>query len=216
VIGLTLQQRAADKVTGSYFYKKYLKDIPLKGEFTAERELVLRESDAKGQLAGTFTLRFAEKDPRQKRGGDQPLTVDVLTGTWTSADESKTLPVYLALTHILAGASEGKRYQVAGAESDPVVEQGAQNFCAAVEKGDRNAVAASLTYPVAFSVSGRRSKATNAEQFLKHYDEIITPRFVTRVRNAIPHNMFANAQGIMLADGAVWFNDKGKAIAINN
>ena len=216
VIGLTLHRRDGEKVTGSYFYKKYLKDIPLNGEFTAERDLVLREDDAKGQLAGAFTLHFADKDPRHKRGDDQPLTIDVLTGTWASADKSKTLPVYLSLTQIVAGGSGNRRYQVAGAANDAVVEEGAQKFCAAVEKGNRKAVAENLSYPVAFSVGGKRSKAANAEEFISHYDEIFTPKFVARIKDAVPHHLFANAQGIMLADGAVWLNPQGKVFAINN
>ena len=61
VIGLTLHQRDGQKVSGSYFYKKYLKDIPLSGEFTGDRDLVLRENDAKGQSAGTFTSPFCGK-----------------------------------------------------------------------------------------------------------------------------------------------------------
>jgi hypothetical protein len=35
-IGLTLHQREGQRLTGSYFYKRYLKDISLTGEFTGE------------------------------------------------------------------------------------------------------------------------------------------------------------------------------------
>lgn len=215
VIGLTLHQRSGDKVTGSYFYKKYLKDIPLSGEFTGERDLVLRESDADGKPAGTFTLRFAESDPRHKRTGDT-LTVDVLTGKWTSADGSKTYPVYLALSQIVGGASDGKRYRIAGAGDDASVERRVQAFCAAVDKGDRKAVAGVIAYPVTFSLEGKRSHASNEQEFLADYDRIFTAQFVERIRNSIPHNMFANSQGIMIGDGAAWFDDKGRVKALNN
>lgn len=216
LVGLTLRQRDAQKLTGSYFYKRYLKDIPLTGEFTAERDLVLRENDAQGKPAGTFTLHFAEKDPRHKRGGDAPLTIDVLTGTWTSADGKKTLPVYLALAQILPGAEEGHRYRVAGAADDALIERNAQAFCRAVEKGDRQAVASAVHYPLAYSLNGKRAKAANEQEFLKNYDRIFSPKFVSRIRAAVPHNMFARDQGIMLADGAVWFDEKGKVFALNN
>jgi hypothetical protein len=151
IIGMTLHQRDRQRVSGSYFYKKYLKDIPLTGEFTGERDLVLRESDTTGQLAGTFTLHFAESDPRHTRGGDAPLTVDVLTGKWTSADQSKSYPVYLALSTIVGGTAD-HRYRVAGASDDASVERNVQAFCAAVEKGDRQAVAGHVSYPVMFSL----------------------------------------------------------------
>lgn len=215
VIGLTLHQRDGQKVIGSYFYKKYLKDIPLSGEFTGERDLLLRENDAKGQPAGMFTLHFAESDPRHPRTGDK-LTVDVLTGKWDSADRAKSFPVYLALVQALPGATDGKRYWVAGASDDVSVDRNVQAFCAAVEKDDRQAVAGHLAFPVTFSLEGRRSRATNAQEFLADYDRIFTPKFVERIRNAIPHNMFANSQGIMIGDGAVWFDENGRARALNN
>lgn len=216
VIGLTLHQRVGEKVTGSYFYKKYLKDIPLTGEFTGDRDLVMRENDAKGQVAGTFSLRFAENDPRHTRGGDAPLTVDVLVGKWTSADQSKSYPVYLALTTIAAGATEDKRYRVAGATNDAFVERNVQAFCSAVEKGDRKTAAGLMSYPVMFSLDGKRSRARNEQEFLANYERIFSEQFVEKIRNSIPHNMFANSQGIMIGDGAVWFDEKGRVKALNN
>jgi hypothetical protein len=216
LIGLSLHQRDGQKLAGSYFYKRYLKDIPLTGEFTADRDVVLHENDAQGKPAGKFALHFAEKDPRHKRGGDAQLTIDVLTGTWTSADGKKTLPVYLAFAQILPGAEEGHRYRVAGAEDDALVERNAQAFCRAVEKGDRQAVASTVRYPVAYSLNGKRTKAANEQEFLKNYDRIFTPKFVSRIRAAVPHNMFARDLGIMLADGAVWFDEKARVFALNN
>lgn len=215
LIGLTLHQRDGQKLAGSYFYKRYLKDIPLSGEFTAERDVTLRDNDAEGKPAGIFTLHFEEKDPRRTRGGSSPLTEDVFTGTWTSADGKKTLPVHLKLAHIVGG-EPGHRYPVAGAEDDALIERNAQAFCRAVEKGDRQAVAKLTRYPLGFFLGGRRVKAANQQDFLKNYDRIFTAEFVTRIRAAVPHNMFARDQGIMLGDGAVWFDDKGKVVALNN
>jgi hypothetical protein len=215
VISMTLHQRVGDKVNGSYFYKKRLKDIPLTGEFSGERDLILRENSAKGEPVGTFTLHFAESDPRHTRTGDT-LTVDVLSGKWTSVDRSKSYPVYLALSTIVSGATEGMRYRVAGAIEDASVENNAQAFCASVEKGDRKTAAGLVHYPVLFSVAGKRSRASNEEEFLSAYDRIFTAKFVDKIRNSIPHNMFANSDGIMLGDGAVWFDEKGLVKGLNN
>ena len=215
VIGLTLHQRDGQKLTGSYFYTRYLKDIPLSGEFTGERDLVLRENDAQGKPAGTFTLHFAESDPRHRLSSAAPLADDVLTGTWTSADNARSLAVYLGLAHIVYGES-GHRYRAAGADDDSLIERNAQAFCRAVAKGDRQEVAKLTQYPVAFSLGGKRVKAASAEEFLKYYDRIFTSNFRARIRTGVPHNMFARDQGIMLADGAVWFDDKGKVVALNN
>ena len=214
VIGMTLHQRDGQKVNGSYYYKRYLKDIALTGEFTGERDLVLRENDTKGQLAGTFTLHFAESDPRHTRTGDA-LTVDVLAGKWTSADQSKSYSVYLALSTVVGGTA-GQRYRVAGASDDALVERNVQAFCTAVKEGDRKTAAGLVSYPAMFSLDGRRSRARNEQEFLADYDQIFTEKFVEKIRNSIPHNMFANSQGIMIGDGAVWFNEKGRVKALNN
>lgn len=214
-IGLTLDQRNGPKVTGSYFHTRYLKDIPLAGEFTGERDLVLQETDAQGNQSATFTLHFAQEDPRHKLNGNAPLTIDVLTGTWASAHGEKKLPVYLALAHIVGG-QEGHRYRVAGAEDDAVIERNAQAFWRAVGKGDRQTVAKLAQYPLAFSLGGKPVKAANEQEFLRAYDRIFTAKFVARIRAAVPHNMFARDLGIMLADGAVWFDDKGRVFALNN
>ena len=144
------------------------------------------------------------------------MTVDVLTGKWTSADQSKSYPVYLALTTIVAGATEGKRYRVAGATNDAFVERNIQAFCSAVERGDRKTAAGFISYPVAFSLAGKRTRARNEQEFLADYDRIFMAPFVEKVRNAVPHNMFANSEGIMIGDGAVWFNEKGRVKALNN
>lgn len=216
LIGLTLYQRNGQKLAGSYFYKRYLKDIPVTGEFTAESEFTLREKDAQGKVAGVFKLYFAEKDPRHKLNSNAPLTIDVLTGTWTSADGKKILPVYLALAQILPGAEQGHRYRVAGAEDDAVIERHAQAFCRAVGKGDRQAVASAIHYPLAYTLNGKRAKATDEQQFLSNYNRIFTPRFLARIRAGVPHNMFARDQGITLADGAVWFDEQGRVFALNN
>ena len=214
-IGLTLFQRDGQRVSGSYFYRKHLKDIPLSGEFTGERDLVLKEKGAAGQVAGTFRLHFAEQDPRHSRSNGAPLTIDVLTGTWMNGGGSKTYPVYLALTQILPGAEVGHRYRVAGAEDDTVVERNAQAFWRAVVRGDRSQVAKVLRYPVSFSIGGKRTTAGNSQSFLSMYDRLFTKKFVGRIREGVPHNMFANAQGIMLADGAVWFDAEARVFALN-
>ena len=215
IIGLTLHQQDGQRVTGSYFYKKYLKDIPLSGEFTSERDLVLREDGIQGKSAGTFILHFAESDPRHKLSSATPLTTDILTGTWTSADHARVFAVYLRLTHIVYG-QPGHRYRVAGAEDDSVIERNAQAFCRAVAKGDREEIARLARYPLAFSLGSRRVKAASKEDFLSNYDRIFTPKFVANIRKAVPHNMFARDQGIMLGDGTVWFDEKGRVFALNN
>jgi hypothetical protein len=72
-----------------------------------------------------------------------------------------------------------------------------------------------LRYPVSFSVGGKRTTAENSQTFRSMYDRLFTKKFVGRIREGVPHNMFANAQGIMLADGAAWFDAEARVFALN-
>ena len=70
VIGLSLQDtHDHKKLQGVYFYKKYLQDLHLEGEYVGERDIVLRERDAEGVSRGVFALKFVEQDPRGRLRG---------------------------------------------------------------------------------------------------------------------------------------------------
>jgi len=212
VIGMSLLAHD-QKLTGSYFYAKYLKDIALAGSYASARDIVLEERDASGKLQGKFTLRFVESDPSRK--SERPLTADVLRGTWSSASGQRSLPVYLAL-ETMGGSQCAPRYAVAGASDDALVERNAQAFYNAVAKGQKTVAAKFVRYPVSFTLNGKRRKAANAAEFLQYYERIFTPAFVAKIAAGVPHHMFANAQGIMIADGAVWFDESGKVTVLNN
>jgi hypothetical protein len=211
-IGMSLLVR--DKtVTGSYFYKKYLRDISLAGSYQSARDITLKERDQSGKLSGTFKLRFVASDA--SRQSVAPLSGDILKGTWTDAAAQKTLPVFLSLDGMRPDKCS-PRYEVAGAKDDALVERNAQAFYNAIRKGQKSLAAKYVGYPATFRVATGRQKIANSAEFVKVYDQLFTPAFVAKIITGIPHHMFANAQGIMLADGAVWFNENGKAIAFNN
>ena len=92
---------------------------------------------------------------------------------------------------------------------DARVEDNAQAFYRSVLAGNRKIAARYVAYPVSFFLRGQRRTAANATEFLKFYPAIFTKDFVDRIARDMPHHMFANAEGIMLADGAVWFERTG-------
>jgi hypothetical protein len=108
------------------------------------------------------------------------------------------------------------RYAVAGASDDAIVERNIQAFYFAVLRRHKSTAAEYVSYPATFQLGGKRRKLANSKQFLTYYDRLFTRDFVAKIKNGVPHNMFANTQGIMIADGAVWFNEFGKATAFNN
>ncbi|MGB0124208.1 MAG: hypothetical protein WA400_01405 [Silvibacterium sp.] len=207
-IGLTFAVDGNPMAHGSYFYFKYLKDIPLKGTFQPDG-FALREYDSSGKITGTFHLKISTEDVQKI---EKPLALSntsVLVGTWTSADGSRTLPVELRQMAWMSG-SEGNRYGEFGSEVD--IERKVRQFYDAVQQGNREAAANAVDYPL--RINSLHLSIRDKQQFLAHYTQIFTPAFVRCLANYPPHNLFVNAQGIMLGRGELWFNEKG-VVSVN-
>jgi hypothetical protein len=204
-IGMILSVRGRG-LEGVYFDRKSLKDIPLKGSVGDARDITL---DA---LHGTFRLHLAEHDPRYRSA--EVLQGEVLQGVWT-IEEGGRFPVSLRLGHSCNKLGSGE-YEIAGAKDDAQVEKNVQAFYRGVLQGNRNEVAKYISYPCTFIREGKRASIRDESDLLKNYDAIFMKEFVEKIASGVPHHMFANYQGIMIADGAVWFNDEGKARNFNN
>lgn len=201
------------RLEGSYFYNAHLTDIPLAGRYTAAREIVLTESGPRAETRGTFRLHFAESDPHFK--SSESLQAEVLVGTWTSADGERTYPVHLQ-TEQSCPAPGQSRYAVAGASNDQIVEENALAFYSAILANDSEKAARFISYPATFFANGKQEVITNPSDFLRGYSQLFTPNFVAEIEAGVPHHMFENAQGIMIANGKVWFDETGKARHFNN
>lgn len=210
IIRMSLVRDADGSLHGVYFYKKWLKDILVAGQYTGERDIILGEQGAKG----VFRLHFEDRDPRGRFGGSI-LDEEVMTGTWTGKDGQQHA-VYLGMTGITVVPDGKGRYAACGADDAAAYEDNAQGFYFAVLKGDRHLAARFVSYPLTFWHEGERKQVWNASAFLRYWDTIFTPEFVAQIREGIPHNMFCNAQGAMIANGAVWFDAWGKAFVFNN
>ena len=210
IIGLALIQGPDHNLHGSYFYKKYLKDIPLKGEFTAARDIDLREYDDSGSVRATFHLHFAESDPAFKK---QSLDKEVLTGTWVS--KSRSYPVHLSLEDAIFVSKEKQRYEALGVTDKTAFEHEAEKFYFAVLKGNKQTASRQIEYPMRIYMGNKRITFRSATEFLKHWDELFTPAYLACVSEGIPHDMFANYQGAMIGRGEIWWNEKGRVSAIN-
>jgi hypothetical protein len=96
----------------------------------------------------------------------------------------------------------------------------------AIGSDDRAAVAAMVDYPFHARIRGKALKIKDASQFIADYDQIMTGKVKTAVAKQTYATLFANAQGIMIGDGEVWFSgicgddsckqQTIKVIAINN
>lgn len=191
---------------GLYFLKQNLADIPLRVQRTGARSILLEEVNAGGNVSGTFTLAFAEKDPRG-RFGNSVLDKEVLVGSWTAAGAASE--VYLSADNIRNRNPGMPWYEQAGASSDAQVERNAQAFYSAVLNGTREAAADLIRYPVLYIGPKTTRTILDRKAFLRLYNSIFVPEYVACVARGIPHYMFSRDSGIMLSDGAVWFDQEG-------
>lgn len=197
-VRFTLSRRQ-DRMEGVYFYAKSLKDIPLRGRILDKDRLELTELDQTGKASATIEGTFAG--------------CERIAGTWIRGGES--LPLHLRQESGVAGTLD-RRYAIAGAASDELVHRNVLNFWHAVASGNRQTVASLVAYPVRASINRKPRTLRSRRELLAHYDEIFSQPFRDAIAAALPRNMFARDQGIMLGNGEVWFNAAGKVFALNN
>ncbi len=210
-IGATLMVAGKD-VSGSYFRVADLKDIALAGHTNDSAvEISLGETGDDGRPHAEVFLRRENETTR--RGTDSP---ERYTGTWTSEDRTRTLPIELSLRDTMSAAANAQRYAITGATDFAAVEQNAQAFVAAVLAGDPSAAAAHVSFPLVVTINGRRLLLHSAQDLSARWRDIMTPQFVAAVRGSPAHNMFATERGIRLGSGEVWFNAEGRAFAMDS
>lgn len=85
-----------------------------------------------------------------------------------------------------------------------------QDFLAALQKAvaaaDKAAVAGMISYPLKTKVAGKATTLHNAKEFTAHYDALVTPKVAAAVKGQTYAKLFANAEGVMIGDGEVWFS----------
>jgi hypothetical protein len=76
----------------------------------------------------------------------------------------------------------------------------------AVAGADAPAVAAMVSNPLGIGVGGDRVTIRSQEEFLARYEEIVTPDVASAIEKQSYAGVFANADGVMIGDGEVWFS----------
>ena len=203
-IGATFSVLPDQTLAGAhYFYVKTLVDIPLSGQFSGA-QAVLTEPGG-----GRFTLHFETSDKNARR----PLsfyTSTALTGTWT--DGKKTYPVTLNLDssdHLAPGALYEDVTNALPAAFEAMV----QGFLRSVLSGNKAQTAKFVSWPLTVNITPRLI-IKNPAALSASWSRIFTPCTLTRIRQAVPHEMFVHHEQAMVSNGTVWFNAHG-ASAIN-
>jgi hypothetical protein len=91
----------------------------------------------------------------------------------------------------------------------------------AVTANDKSAVASMVVYPFRIRINGKVVRIKDTDQFQAEYDRIMTPKVKAAVAKQSYPTLFANADGVSIGDGAIWFSGIGtsdmiKITAINN
>jgi hypothetical protein len=163
-------------------------------------------------VTGQFIGQFVEKDPRGIYG-DSRLECDVMVGTWQKRGSPQKRPFYLHAVDATTG-SLSQRYAAAGASDSHLVEENARRFWEGVKRGDKTSVAQQIRYPIKVTMGKRLTTLRSAADFEKQYDTLITHRTREAILDDIPRYMFVREEGVMLANGIVWFGPDGKVITL--
>ncbi len=75
----------------------------------------------------------------------------------------------------------------------------------AVAADDRPKVAGLVSYPLRTRIEGHAVRLRTPEDFLAHYDALISPATRSRIAAQTYAGLFANGHGAMIGDGQVWF-----------
>lgn len=105
-----------------------------------------------------------------------------------------------------AAPSQGK-YAVAGLNNDREVEQFFMSFKEAVAKGDKQAVAAMVRYPIKVALArGRQVTLRSKVMFLRNYDAIFNEPFKQAIAQTKVEDLWAKWSGVATPRGEVWMS----------
>ena len=76
---------------------------------------------------------------------------------------------------------------------------------AAVRSNDRARVAALIAYPLRVNVAGQPKYYRNSRSVQGDYEQIFTLRVRSAILGQRFEDLFGRDQGVMIGDGAVWF-----------
>lgn len=204
-VGASLTVRDyAHVVTGHYFYTRRLTNIPLTSG-ASEPDVELTEPGG-----AVFLLHFVSNGSANGQALNFYNSTG-LAGTWTNS--GKTLPVTFRFESSLHGPEPTRRYAEVTNASDAAFEAMAGRFLKAVLAGDKAAAVREVAYPLRVNGAHRLTIRSPA-MLTAHWEQVFTPALLAQLRDAIPHEMFVHDGQAMVANGLVWFGDKG-AVAIS-
>ncbi len=111
--------------------------------------------------------------------------------------------VFLAIAD--SAQTPSAQFSAAGIDDPKLVDSFLSDLQKAVASDDAAQVAALGRYPVEVVIDKHRRRVRSREELEKLYPHIFTPCLRRVVAAARPEDLFANWQGVMLGQGAIWF-----------
>lgn len=143
---------------------------------------------------------------------------DRLTGTFKNTKDQSETEFHLTLSHSVGSPLEG-RYPLVNADAADV-ENFARQIKLNIMEDKRQEFADLINYPINVTIDNKKTSINSSEEFIQHYNDIITSDFKNKLSDSYTKYLFSNSMGVMLGDGEIWFdkfNDQGFRIyAINN
>lgn len=107
-------------------------------------------------------------------------------------------------------------YEVAGIKSAAEFEHFLIKLQNDIRKGNKAAVADSMTYPLTVNSKGKTIEIISKRDFMSKYDKIMTASVKKKVlaQKVEADQLFVNWKGVMVGDGALWMGQTGEAIGV--
>lgn len=184
-------------VDGShYYYRKYLKDIPLMG--TVGSEIRLNETGG-----GIFMVHSVDNH-------NKPVTEEKsigMIGTWSG--NGHVLPVKLSAENIQSYVA-GHRYASITSKSDVQFEACVRGFYDAVLAGKPDAAAHFVAFPLRVNISpGKYMLIHDAIALKQKWKYVFSAQWLKDLARSSPHDLFITEEKAMMGNGLAFFNDKG-------
>ncbi len=193
-----IEHNKTDVIAAHYFYAAHCINIPLRTSRAGDT-LVFTEP-----CGAVMHLHFITNDSVPAGTQLNFYNSTGLAGEWS--DAGKTLPVRLMMEFSYPGIRAGHWYADVTDEPDAVFEARVQRFLNGALTGNKAEAASAISLPLHVWDKEIKTKAA----FYAQWNKIFTPKYLTLLRKAVPHEMFVHDGMAMIGNGEAWFGPNGQ------
>jgi hypothetical protein len=114
------------------------------------------------------------------------------------------LTLFSLPTTVVPATQEGK-YANAGLKDAEVI-QFFKSLQQALDKGDKQAIASMVSYPISVIINGRRQSIKNDASMIKNFDYVFDKRLSEFLVQTKIEQLWSRDQGVATPGGEIWFS----------